>query len=138
MKMKETHNYDNIIHLSHPSPSRRAPMSNYDRAAQFSPFAALTGFEAAIQETARLTEEPIAWDEGGKAILDEKLREIVSVLHTRPKVKVTYFLPDGRKAGGAYVCAEGRVKRFEEHSNTLLLTDGKAIPISAISEIQME
>lgn len=112
-------------------------MSNYDRAAQFSPFAALTGLDAAIAETARLTDSLIELDEGGKAMLDEKLREILEIINTRPMVSITHFQPDERKNGGAYVCTTGRIKRIEEYSRTLRLTDGRSIPLGYVFRIHM-
>ena len=137
MKLKETRKYEDIIGRPHHVSARRAPMTQYDRAAQFSPFAALTGFDAAIGETARLTDAPIELDESEKAALDEKLRGIQAVIHTRPMVTVTHFLPDERKTGGAYVRTTGRVKRIEVHSQTLFLTDGTAIPLEYIFHIHV-
>lgn len=135
MKLKETHKYDDIVFRPHHVSSRRVPMTNYDRAAQFSPFAALTGFDSAIAETARLTDAPIELEEDEKAMLNEKLREIQAVIHTRPMVAITHFLPDQRKAGGAYVCTTGRVKRIEEYSRNICLTDGRWIPVERIFRI---
>ena len=99
--------YEDIIDL--PYPRKRQRMSNSDRSAQFSPFAALTGFGAAIMETARLTDRKIELDEGGKALLDEKLRKIEDEICDQPEVTVTYFRQDLRKAGGAYLQKRGRV-----------------------------
>ena len=127
--------YDDIIHLPYPQKSRR--MSNYDRAAQFSPFAALTGFEAAIAETARLTDHRIELDEGGKALLDEKLRLIEENIQENPEIVVTYFQPDLRKFGGAYVQKSGRVKKLDAYSHAIVFTDGMAIRIEDISEIYL-
>ena len=112
-------------------------MSNYDRAAQFSPFAALTGFEAAIQETARLTDRRIDLDEGGKALLDEKLRLIGENIQDAPEIRVTYFRPDLRKAGGAYVQKCGRVKKLDAYSRSIVFGDGVAIRLEDISDIQI-
>ena len=127
--------YDDIIHLPYPQKPRR--MSNYDRAAQFSPFAALTGFEAAIAETARLTDRRIELDEGGKALLDEKLRLIEENIQENPEIVVTYFQPDLRKFGGAYVQKSGRVKKLDAYSRAIVFTDGMAIRIEDISEIYL-
>lgn len=112
-------------------------MSNYDRAAQFSPFAALTGFDAAIEETARLTDTPIELDECEKARLNEKLQKLLTVIHTCPAVSITHFLPDERKTGGTYVCTTGRIKRIEEYAHTIRLTDGRTIPIPYIFRIDL-
>ena len=128
--------YDDIINL--PYPRKRQRMSNSDRSAQFSPFAALTGFGAAIMETARLTDRKIELDEGGKALLDEKLREIEEEISERPEITVTYFQPDLRKAGGAYVQKRGRVKKLDPYTRSVLFTDGMAVAIDDISEIILE
>ena len=127
--------YDDIINLPYPQKPRR--MSNYDRAAQFSPFAALTGFEAAIAETARLTDHRIELDEGGKALLDEKLHLIEENLQDSPEITVTYFKPDLRKMRGAYVEKSGRVKKLDAYSRAIAFTDGMAIRIEDISDIQL-
>ena len=128
--------YEDIINL--PYPQKHPRMSNYARGAQFSPFAALTGFEAAIAETARLTDRKIDLDEGGKALLDEKLREIEAEIDDRPEITVTYFRPDLRKAGGAYVQKRGRVKKLDGYLRAVVFTDGTAVPIEDISDIVLE
>lgn len=121
--------YDDIIGMPYPRRPRR--MSNYDRAAQFSPFAALTGHEEAIAETARLTDSAIELGEDGISMLNEKLR----CLEPGQDVTVIYFRPDARKAGGAYVRHTGTVKRLEEHQGILLMTDGMAIEFGRICDI---
>lgn len=128
--------YEDIIDL--PYPRKHPRMSNYDRGAQFAPFAALTGFGAAIAETARLTDRKIDLDEGGMALLDEKLRKIQEELCDRPEITVIYFRPDLRKAGGAYVQKRGRVKKLDAYTRSVLFTDGTAIPIDDISEIFLD
>ncbi|MBQ2854223.1 MAG: hypothetical protein IJE81_01985 [Oscillospiraceae bacterium] len=138
MKLKETHKYDDIIHLSRPDTGRRARMSNYDRAAQFSPFAALTGFEAAIEETGRLTDAPIELDEGGKQLLDEQMRAVLEAIDIQPEVTVTWFRYDERKAGGAYVHTTGYVKKIDGYTGRILFTDGQTIPLGEIISITME
>lgn len=137
MKLKETHKYDEIISLSRPE-SRRAKMSNDDRAAQFSPFAALTGFEAAIEETGRLTDTRIELDEGGKQLLDEQMNAVLEVINLQPKVTVTWFCYDERKAGGAYVSTTGHVKKIDTYNEKILLTNGETIPLGEIFSIIME
>lgn len=121
--------YDDIISL--PYPRRPQRMSNYDRAAQFSPFAALTGHDAAIAESARLTEAAIELGEDGIAILNEKLR----CLEPGMAVTVVYFQPDGRKAGGAYIRYTGTVKKPDVYSAALLMDDGTQIPFDRICDI---
>ena len=128
-------NYEDIIHLPYPQKPRR--MSNYNRAAQFSPFAALTGFEAAIAETARLTDCKVELDEGGKALLDEKLRLVEENIQELPEITVTYFRPDLRKMGGAYVEKTGRVKKLDAYSRSVIFADGQAIRIEDILDIQI-
>ena len=128
--------YEDIINL--PYPRKRQRMSNADRGAQFSPFAALTGFEAAITETARLTDRKIDLDEGGKALLDEKLRKIEEEIYDRPEVVITYFQPDLRKAGGAYLQKRGRVKKLDAYQRAVVFTDGMIIPIDDISDIILD
>ena len=123
--------YADIIHLAYPRKPRR--MSNYDRAAQFSPFAALTGHEAAIAETARLTDSAIELAEDGIAMVDEKLRRLVP----GQRVTVEYFKPDLRKSGGAYVRLTGIYKRLEQHRSVLVMNDGTAIDFERICDIIM-
>ena len=130
--MKETHRYDDIINLSRPVSRKRSPMSNYDRAAQFSPFAALTGYDAVIAETGRLTDTQIELDEGGKALLDEKLQVIRERLREQPAVKLTVFYPDSRKVGGAYETVTGNVKKIDPVTRVLVLTGGEVVPIDRI------
>ena len=134
MKLKNTHKYDDIIHLSRPV-SRRARMSHYDRAAQFSPFAALTGFDAAIAETGRLTDPRIELDEGGKQLLDEQMNALLEILDTQPEVTVVWFRYDERKAGGTYVSTTGHVKKVDTYNEKLILTDGRMIPLGEIYSI---
>ena len=134
--MKETHKYDDIIHLSRPVSRKRSPMSNFDRAAQFSPFAALTGYDAVIAETGRLTDIQIELDEGGKALLDEKLQLIQAHLAENPEVKLTVFCPDSRKTGGAYEEITGNVKKIDPVARILVLTSGAVIPIDRLYGIE--
>lgn len=134
MKLKETHKYDDMIHLSRPE-SRHARMSAHDRAAQFSPFAALTGFDAAIAESGRLTDSRIELDEGGKQLLDEQMRALLDVIHTRPNVTITWFCYDERKAGGTYVVTSGIVKKIDRYSGKILMDDGSVIPLGEVFAI---
>ena len=136
MKLKETHKYDDIIHLSRPE-SMRAKMAHYDRAAQFSPFAALTGFDAAIEETGRQTDSRIELDEGGKQLLDEQMNAVLEVIDTQPKVRLVWFQYDERKAGGTYVSTIGNVKKIDTYHGKLLLTDGQAIPLGEVFSIML-
>ena len=106
-----------------------------DRAVQFAPFAALSGHYEAVRETARLTEDRIELDENCKAILDGKLQNIYEHLDTEPALSVTYFVPDPKKSGGAYVTVSGCVKKIREYERMLILTDGTEIPIDEIIDI---
>ena len=136
MKLQNTHKYDDIIHLPRPR-SRRAQMSAYDRAAQFSPFAALTGFDAAIAETGRLTDRRIELDEGGKQLLDEQMHAVLEVIHTQPETEIVWFRYDERKAGGSYVTTTGHVKKIDVYTQKLLLTDGRAIPLGEVFSVRL-
>lgn len=127
--------YDDIINLPHHVSSRRAPMTMIDRAAQFSPFAALTGYDAAIQETGRLTEGYIHLDESSKESLNEQLRLIQESLDEQPEITVTYFRPDERKNGGAYISITGTVRKIDQYEQAIIMSDGMAIPFEYIHAI---
>lgn len=133
-----TGKYDDIIHLPHPVSTRHARMSRLDRAAQFSPFAALTGFDATIAETGRLTDESIELDESRKEALNERLRRVLSEISQQPRVRITYFREDERKAGGAYVTVSGRVKKVDAYDHTIILTDGQVIPMENVRDLEVE
>ena len=137
MALKNTHKYDDIIHLPRPVPKGRCPMTDYDRAAQFSPFAALTGFDDTIAETARLTDMRIELDEDEKAVLDAALTELRDRLSARPEIEATYFVYDACKTGGAYRTVRGYVKRIDDYSGCLLLTDGSTIPLREIIALRL-
>ncbi len=128
-------NYDDILHLPHHQSETRPHMSAYDRAAQFSPFAALTGYDAAIQEAGRLTDEQTELTEEAKLLLDKTLAYLQAHMAEQPAVTVTWFLPDERKAGGAYVSTPGYLKKLDAIERTMLLTDGTKIPLDDIIEI---
>lgn len=129
--------YDDIINLEHYVSKNRAKMPVGDRAAQFAPFAALTGHESAINETARLTSKKIELDEGQKAILNEKLRQLLS-LDSKLQVTVTFFNPDARKSGGKYISKTGVIEKFDEYKRCIVLTDGAEIPIEELYELDSE
>lgn len=138
MKWENTRNYDDIIELPHHVSAVHPQMSLADRAAQFSPFAALTGHEEAILETARLTEEFIELDEGRKEQINEKLKYLRENQAGKPEITVTYFQKDIRKNGGAYVTVRGQVKRVDEYECQVILTDGTGIAMEQIFSIEGE
>lgn len=124
--------YDDIIHLPHPVSARHPRMPLSDRAAQFSPFAALSGHSAALAETARLTDRQIELTDDDKAVLDRKQRILLEHIKEHPEFTVTWFQPDEKKDGGQYITTTGRLKRFDESACMLFLEDGSTIPISHI------
>lgn len=129
--------YEDIMeHPRHVS-NTRAQMPVSDRAAQFSPFAALTGYDAAIKETERLTDKWIELDEGCKMLLDRRLQEVKNHIKEQPEVTVTYFQPDIRKSGGAYVTITKNVKKINEYERLIIFTDGSFIPIDQIYDITL-
>lgn len=111
-------------------------MPRLSRAAQFAPFAALTGYDAEIRETARLTREQAELDEDQKAALDEKLRLLLLRRGERPQVAIFCFVPDGRKSGGAYVTVTGRFRNVDPLARTVILEDAPPVPIERIYEIE--
>ena len=129
--------YEDIVDLPRPRPRGRAPMSCHDRAAQFSPFAALTGYEETIEETARLTDAPVELDAGSIGELDEALRAIQSRIESRPAVTIRYFCPDSRKQGGSYVTIRGRVRKIDTVFQMLQLWDGQQLPFCRIMRIEV-
>lgn len=127
--------YEDIINLPRHVSRTRPQMPRANRAAQFAPFAALTGYDSAIHETARLTENQIVLGEDAIAALDRKLRILSDEVDHNPEITVTYFKPDTRKSGGAYVTATGAIKKIDEFERTLLFTDGSSIVIESILDI---
>ncbi len=130
--------YEDIIDMPHHVSPTRAHMSMVNRGAQFSPFAALTGYDAAIAETARLTDTRALADEQWDAELDEKIRRIMAQQQMHPQVTVTVFRPDDRKAGGAYVALTGTLKRVDSSLRVLFFTDGREINLEDIADICSE
>lgn len=128
--------YDDIIHLPHHVSATHPHMPVIDRAAQFSPFAALTGYEAAIKETARLTDEKVELDEYMKDALNDRLQIIADRLKEHPEIAITYFQPDVKKNGGAYVTVSGRAKKIDEYKRVVVMSDGTVVPIDEIINIE--
>ena len=136
--MAEKFPYEDIVNLP-PHISKKHPQpSMMDRAARFAPFAAITGYEEMVLEEARVTDERIEMDESSKAALNEKLNIILEFLDEQPEVSITYFEPDMRKAGGAYVTITGTVKRIDEYERIILMTDEKKIKIDEIYAIESD
>lgn len=132
----ENQRYDDIINLPHHVSSKRPQMPILERAAQFLPFSALTGYEDAVKETARLTDTRIELEESEKDLLNTKLHVLLDNLTTEPKVKITYFLPDGRKSGGKYVSKMGTVIKIDLYNRQIKLEDETVIPLDDIFAIE--
>ena len=129
--------YDDIIGLKHHESPTRPRMSMIDRGAQFSPFAALTGYEAVIAESARQTQSGKELDEGEISKLNDLLMELMGRLRQRPKATYLCFQPDERKAGGAYVRITGRLWQYDCMEQCLILTDSRRIPVESILDIEI-
>ena len=130
--------YADIIDLPHHQSDTRPKMSNYDRAAQFSPFAALTGHADSIKETARLTDEYSEPSEEMKAIMNEKILFLMEQLENQPEITITFFKPDEKKQGGAYITITGVVKKIKTYERQIQMTTGDLIPIDMIFGIDGE
>jgi hypothetical protein len=129
--------YDDIIDLPHHVSKTRQRMSMIDRAAQFSPFAALVGYEDAVEETARLTDKKIELTEESKLSISEKLRTVSENAEDEMTVRITYFVPDKKKEGGAYVTALGTVKYIDEYDRIVIMADKTVIPIDQIWDVEI-
>lgn len=138
MNKNEFSEYDDIINLSRPVSCKHPRMPVSDRAAQFSPFAALTGYEDAIKETGRVTDDRHELSEEAKTILDEKLHIIMNTDEEIPILEITYFVDDKRKHGGSYVTVAGRIREIDEYKRVVILEDKTIIPIDDIFEINGE
>ena len=130
--------YDKIMGLPHHVSKTRPQMPMSDRAAQFAPFAALTGYDAAIKETGRLTDERIELDVEALSALDMKYQLLMEALDEAPEVTITYFHPDERKAGGKYVSAVGTVKKIDDFERRITMRDGTRIPMDDVLSIDGE
>lgn len=132
------HPYEDILHLSRPHSPNRKKMAMQDRAAQFAPFAALTGYDGAIKETARLTEDELWLDENQLECLNEKLLLLQENLVNEPKVTIHYFEQDTLKQGGAYRSITGIIKRIDEYEKVIIFQDKTKIKINTIIQIDYE
>ena len=130
-----TDNYDDIKHLTRPQYDDLHPMSMHDRAAQFSPFAALVGYDDAVAETARLTDTRAELTEDEMSELNANLNRLLDKLDEQPEISVTYFVPDERKSGGKYVEKLGVVRIYDSYANELVFTDGVRIAVADMANI---
>jgi hypothetical protein len=128
--------YDDIIDHPHYEPKRHPRMSMHNRAAQFAPFAALTGYDAAINETARLTDTQLELEEYDNQRLQDILMRLAAQVAKRPAITVIYFKPDERKAGGAYHTLTGNLKTIDEATHSLVMTDGTRIPLGSVLDLE--
>lgn len=136
------HKYDDILYLPHPVSTKHPQMSLEDRAAQFSPFAALTGHKEVLSEVGRVTDARVELDENMKAILDEKLRILLEQENAwagkPPVAAITYFIPDDKKSGGSYRTIQGQIRKADEQGQWIQMTDGTEIPVCDILDIHIE
>ncbi len=128
--------YEDILYRPRPVSRVHPPMPRQERAAQFAPFAALTGYGAVIRETERFTEERPELSDSGQEELEWKLGFLESWAKEEPEVTVTYFLPDPRKPGGSRMRLSGRWKRLDEQQRVLVLQDGTRIPVEDLLELE--
>lgn len=128
--------YRELLHLPHHRSQTHAPMPRRDRAAQFAPFAALTGFDAQLRETERQTQSQAEPNEDALQELDQSLHTLFACVHTQPAVQVRWFVPDAKKSGGAYKAAAGRVLQLDRNRSLLVLDSGPVIALGAIAELR--
>lgn len=133
-----TNKYDDIINLPRHISKKRPPMAIKDRAAQFSPFAALTGHDAAVKETARLTENKVELDQYMKEALNHKLQILMENLEGKPRIRITYFKSDEKKDGGKYIEVIAMVKKIDEYEKVIFMMDSTVISIDKIIKIEGE
>ena len=136
--MAEQFPYEDIVNMPHHVSKKYPQPTMADRAARFAPFAAITGYEEMVLEEARITDDRIELDENSKAALNEKLNMILEFIDEQPEVSITYFEPDKKKSGGAYVNITGIVKRIDEYEHFVIMTDGKKIRIEDIFALESD
>lgn len=132
----DQHRYDDIINLPHHVSSVHPHMSMAGRAAQFSPFAALTGYDDAIVETRRLTDEKTEISEDVQAVLDRKMQIVRQRVSEHPEIEITYFQPDEKKSGGTYITLCAAVKKFDAYGQVLIMQNGMEIPVTDITGLE--
>ena len=130
--------YDDIINLERPVSFKHPRMPISDRAAQFAPFAALTGYDDAIDETGRFTDDMAELSEDARELLDRKQLFLGHIIEKQPEITVTYFVPDAKKSGGEYKKANGRLKTIDEYKRELVFTSGARISVDMIRSIDGE
>ncbi len=135
---KDWERYADMLFLPHHVSDTHPHMAAADRAAQFSPFSALTGYGDAVRETGRLTDARIELDEDAKQLLDEKLQMLLDRMPNAPKVQITYFQPDKQKEGGTYLTARGQIKRIIPEECALIMENRCRISLNEITEIEFE
>ena len=138
MNNEDYHRYDDVIWRQHPTSKKHPRMSSMNRAAQFAPFAALTGYEESIEETARLTDRRIELSEYEIEELNAKLNFIQEHIKERPEVTITYFQPDERKEGGAYITFTGKVRRVDEVNKVVVFDDERTVGIDVITNLNIK
>nr|WP_297933961.1 hypothetical protein [uncultured Blautia sp.] len=138
MKQKPGNPYEDMLELPHPVSKMHPQMPRRDRAAQFAPFAALTGYEEAVREAARITEEKMILDEDSKVQLDWKLRCLQEKVKEQPIIIVTYFMKDERKKGGKYVTVTGVLKKIDSYTHQFVLENGEEIPVEDVVSLDIE
>ena len=136
-KLTETHRYDDIIELPHPISRHHAPLSRWERAAQFSPFAALTGYDAVIAETGRLTADAFELTEEEKLRISDTLLFLRDQAEDAPAVTIDVFLPDKCKEGGEYRRLTGHIRRIDPIEQTILWEDGSVFPFSHLRSMEI-
>ena len=133
-----TEDYSDIINLPHHVSRNHPQMPMMARAAQFAPFAALSGYDAVIHETARLTDRQVELEEYDNERLNRKFADLMSILDNHPEITVSYFQPDERKAGGSYISVSGTVKKIDTYEQLLWMDDGTKISIADIMDIDLK
>lgn len=128
--------YSKLKNITRPQYPDLPPMSIEDRAAQFSPFAAVVGYDDAVEETARYTDSMVELSEDEIVLLNGALAKLRESIDKKPQIKVTYFVPDAKKDGGEYVSKNGIVKRIDEYENVLIFTDGEKVTVSSIIKVE--
>ncbi len=128
--------YEDIVNLPHPVSRYHVPMPLIQRAAQFAPFAALTGYDEAIEETGRQTDDRVALSESEITILNRKLQILEQILERRPEVSITYFVPDLRKKGGSYHTVSGSIKKIDSQKQRIVMRSGEVISMDRLIGIE--